>query len=972
MLDAPADDAKFKDWYGGHAKKLGLDPNPDAPEHFYDYRAAFQAGAGPGADGHWPSKFKREGHPRMVVDGVNTKTGEKVTPPDGFVLDQPQNTAPEQKGPVSEQLRARVAGPLGRKTAQAASDTLRQMDEGVDYSGVAAPSLRAQYGFLDTPEEKQAFLSEHFGKENVSTDSFGRDVVTINGQKVAFLPRGGKDQGKEGRLGSAWADVASDALPVAGMTAGSVIGAPGGPLGSMTGSGLGGAVGKAGNKLVKQAMGMNRQSSEDTAKDIVMEVPKGAVAQGAAEVLGLAGRSLVRGPFREGSIFGPITKRGKESFGKAQEGVEEARELGLKPKVGTYSPNASFTQRVQNAGFRIFGDDTVGKNRPIIEREAKKLTGGELKNTPQGTESINQTVSGKIDSIVSTAERAASDAEKAASEHLKAAEGAITSTVGIPKGNLGARVAEDIQGARQAFADKASELYAPLDAYAGKPIVPTSGLKAMMQKILGEGPSTAGANPAPVFASDAIKKFAGEIEKLPETITFQQMQVVRSILRDRSAVEALNAGLSERQAARLSSSADSAFDSAANSVTKEAKTGNTFASATDIIQKQAGAQNVENAVRALRRADKFYAAGMKRFNDLQVEAMVKDATRSGFVEPEKVASRIAQPGMGDKLRRIAKVLSPETLGQVGAAKWKQMLSESTSPLTGNVSGRMLADRLKKMGSTLETLYGKEEAGRMASYAEELAALNGEIPANALEKANLSEVVRGAILAKEASNEVMSRGFVNALKSDGPQSLTAAQWLTEPEHRLPMRQAMAAFGPQSMEVKQLKEYLARRIFSSMEVEAKRGAEHHGTTEIMGEPLQKELNRYGRPYLEEVFGKDWTEAAYKLARQAEVATRKNPSDSGGIAAAAVGLHPLRHLGEIARYFTAGELLSTEPMITYLSKGFGGKGMDTIQSAAGVATTAGAAYEAEEMPKRSADRVRGMEEHAKRVFKDVPALR
>ena len=74
-------EARFQSWYATKAKKLGLDPNPDDPEHYYDYRAAFRAGVEPDATGHWPSEFKLEGHPRMVVDGINTKTGEKVRPP---------------------------------------------------------------------------------------------------------------------------------------------------------------------------------------------------------------------------------------------------------------------------------------------------------------------------------------------------------------------------------------------------------------------------------------------------------------------------------------------------------------------------------------------------------------------------------------------------------------------------------------------------------------------------------------------------------------------------------------------------------------------------------------------------------------------------------------------------------------------------------------------------------------------------
>lgn len=84
QIDAElASERQFRQWYSGHASRLGLNPNPDDPRHFYDYRAAFRAGARPDAQGHWPSQFKREGHPRLVIGGVDTRTGqppERPTP----------------------------------------------------------------------------------------------------------------------------------------------------------------------------------------------------------------------------------------------------------------------------------------------------------------------------------------------------------------------------------------------------------------------------------------------------------------------------------------------------------------------------------------------------------------------------------------------------------------------------------------------------------------------------------------------------------------------------------------------------------------------------------------------------------------------------------------------------------------------------------------------------------------------------
>jgi hypothetical protein len=79
---SPRSEKEFKDWYKNVSDTTGLNPDPDDPKHFYDYRAAFLQGAEPNEEGHWPSEFKREGHPNMIVDGMNTKTGQPVEPPD--------------------------------------------------------------------------------------------------------------------------------------------------------------------------------------------------------------------------------------------------------------------------------------------------------------------------------------------------------------------------------------------------------------------------------------------------------------------------------------------------------------------------------------------------------------------------------------------------------------------------------------------------------------------------------------------------------------------------------------------------------------------------------------------------------------------------------------------------------------------------------------------------------------------------
>ena len=74
---------EFLDWYAGIASKSGLNPNPDDPRHYYDYRAAFKAGAALDEGGKLPPQFKDDLHPDRFVVGkdleiYDSKYGKKA------------------------------------------------------------------------------------------------------------------------------------------------------------------------------------------------------------------------------------------------------------------------------------------------------------------------------------------------------------------------------------------------------------------------------------------------------------------------------------------------------------------------------------------------------------------------------------------------------------------------------------------------------------------------------------------------------------------------------------------------------------------------------------------------------------------------------------------------------------------------------------------------------------------------------
>jgi len=89
----PEEEKAFQDWHLGWSRKTGVNPDPDDSRHYYDYRAAYKAGAEPKLSEkdntyHWPSKFKSMNHPNRFVDGIDIISGKEM--PIGTILSDEQ------------------------------------------------------------------------------------------------------------------------------------------------------------------------------------------------------------------------------------------------------------------------------------------------------------------------------------------------------------------------------------------------------------------------------------------------------------------------------------------------------------------------------------------------------------------------------------------------------------------------------------------------------------------------------------------------------------------------------------------------------------------------------------------------------------------------------------------------------------------------------------------------------------------
>ena len=68
-LGPGTDESGFLDWYSRIAEESDINLNPDSPEHYYDYRAAYEAGADLDERRHLPSQFKHDLHPDRYIIG---------------------------------------------------------------------------------------------------------------------------------------------------------------------------------------------------------------------------------------------------------------------------------------------------------------------------------------------------------------------------------------------------------------------------------------------------------------------------------------------------------------------------------------------------------------------------------------------------------------------------------------------------------------------------------------------------------------------------------------------------------------------------------------------------------------------------------------------------------------------------------------------------------------------------------------
>ena len=344
----------------------------------------------------------------------------------------------------------------------------------------------------------------------------------------------------------------------------------------------------------------------------------------------------------------------------------------------------------------------------------------------------------------------------------------------ITKEEAGEVLSTSIRASRIKFSEAMSRRYGSINAD-----VSTIPLKKAASNLLDTLPETKAGETA--FISGETKKFLNEIFDLRDTIPANQMQRVRTMLREASESDNLIPGVMKHDARILRKAADSAMDE----------------------------------VEGLKILNAEYRKGIQQFDNTVVSAITRQPGKAGAVDADQIVDYIIKPEHAMRVSRIKQMVSQETWAKVRSAHAEDLLSNvvksTDDPLKTVFDGKSLRDVLDRYGrNTLNQVHGKQWTDDAYAFANSMMLANkttklsgGIVAANvALHPiANLPKLVWIRALAKiieqpgtfkyltegvrfgpttKAGAEALSRLTTQAMAVARDETGSAKFTLTEPE------------------------------------------------------------------------------------------------------------------------------------------------------------------------------------------------
>lgn len=625
--------------------------------------------------------------------------------PEGFELEETQSGNGLPEGFEREELTLPFPG--GQKVDISTDEGQRELkvmlgrDPKISQQGVKDFQFRAGLSRMDTPEEREMYLLDKVGEKGFIRDKKGRFALTLKGMKVLGVE--GDRPTIIDEPGLTKYDIADIRGEAPAILAGTVAGIATGGLGFLPAVGitaLSAGAAKGVDETMDALRGENLQKIEEVTKDIATEA---ALAAG--------GETIYRG------ILAPLGKRilapniSKLKPG-AEELTEEALAMGVRPKAVNLV-NRPIVERISGMVDTIFGDINAGRNSVSINRQIDKLRSAFGK---------------QIDNAV----------------------------------DLGTLIKDDVIAARKAFGNAASAKFALVDEFTkGQKLINTSAIKVQAKELIESLPQSVEGKPI-LVAPERVKQLQ-EVLSLPENVTVEQLQALRTTLMDRIE-DTITPGIKSREASLLVRKANKVVDDTIEQMGESVKP-------KDILGKQ--------ALESLKEARAYYKHGIRQFDNATIKRISKNPSIAGSIDPERVVDVLFKKGSVTPIKRVFDVVHEGSAQRIKTAAMDRILEsaykESGDPLITSVfDGTGFIKTLNSYGKpTLEAMFGAQKTkelytlGRVIQVASKPKAGSGGLVAASIAVQplqNLGRLLKLRVMGQVMNSENGIRWLTHGLKA----------------------------------------------------------------------------------------------------------------------------------------------------------------------------------------------------------------
>lgn len=791
---------------------------------------------------------------------------------------------------------------------------------GVDYrTGIQSPSFRAGFARMETPEERVRWLESNVGEA-------GHDWAYDPAERFLVSPEKAREHGIDTDKWVAidpvtldWGDISDFAgqhgpATAAGIAAGIATGGLGTiPAMALTGMAAGGA--KAIDEGIEELQGYNEQTKGEVAVDAGLAGGTEALAEGMARAATPLFR-MALGPARQPQgWYNPITSVGPVQSRVPQGRLDAARmakEQGflVSPAQIQGDTGGFIYPRIEAAARNLFGDPTVPLNvRAFFDNynAIAKEAGAPTLSPDAFADSLSRMVGHLDDKAVQLGRLETQAGEQVrkdildrayeASQRSSYAEAMLPTSPAPYSGRrptsreeAGEIVKQRLRSERQEFSRAADARLSEWQRQNDGVFLDASSVIDVADDFLNRGVVRTVKNEEGEEVAARIsglnqeaQEFVKQIAKMDPEQAAVDMHALRKTLREKAWNPDVLPSVPQHVAAKMLRAVDGAMETT-----------------------------------GLREFNQWYREGISRFDDAEVLRIARDTSAGGSLKPERIADFVIAPGKTTLPKQVRELIGEDAWQDVLSAHYRGMLDDVT--VAGKVDTRQLAARVRRLGPSLESAYGRDGAARIRRYADELSLREGSASANVLAGAdkNLLSALSRRKAQVDGETALLKSRFVEHVRSGAYNPDRLVDVLMQPNNQSLVAEARTILGKDSDAWRGIQGAVAGRLLQS----------GYNTKGQFGDYLQPQITATGvkdafdklhRLQAEEILGPQLAQRIDAFGRSVALSMTRPSMRGGQLMTAAMALHPINNLGRVAQFKILERMLLNPKFIKWMTEGY-----------------------------------------------------